>query len=87
LNNSIFGFLLGSTLSGAGLYYYVVDEYRVSNELLSEDVYVSSRNTFQISTAHRISSLHDGSTQALQSAVQRLEGYVKGLEQDVKSRK
>jgi hypothetical protein len=25
--------------------------------------------------------------QALQSAVQRLEGYVKGLEQDVKSRK
>jgi len=38
---SIFGFLLGSTLSGAGLYYYVVDEYRVSNELLSEDVYVS----------------------------------------------
>jgi hypothetical protein len=40
-SNSIFGFLLGSTLSGAGLYYYVVDEYRVSNELLSEDVYVS----------------------------------------------
>lgn len=25
--------------------------------------------------------------QALQSAVQRLEGYVKGLEQEVKSRK
>jgi len=60
---TIFGFLLGSFASGAGLYYYVVDEYRVSNELLSEDVY------------------------ALQSAVQRLEGYVKGLEQDVKSRK
>ena len=37
----IFGFLLGSFASGAGLYYYVVDEYRVSNELLSEDVYVS----------------------------------------------
>jgi len=60
---TIFGFLLGSTVAGAGLYYYVVDEYRVSNELLTEDVY------------------------ALQSAVQRLEGYVKGLEQDVKSRK
>lgn len=39
--HSIFGFLLGSTLSGAGLYYYVVDEYKVSNELLTEDVYVS----------------------------------------------
>ncbi|KAM0716151.1 hypothetical protein Q7P37_008665 [Cladosporium fusiforme] len=59
----IFGFLLGSTISGSALYYYVVDEYKVSNELLSEDVY------------------------ALQSAVQRLEGYVKGLEQEVKARK
>lgn len=60
---TIFGFLLGSVLAGSGLYYYVVDEYKVSNELLTEDVY------------------------ALQSAVQRLEGYVKGLEQEVKSRK
>jgi hypothetical protein len=38
---SIFGFLLGSVLAGSGLYYYVVDEYKVSNELLTEDVYVS----------------------------------------------
>ncbi|KAI9824027.1 MAG: hypothetical protein M1826_007560 [Phylliscum demangeonii] len=37
--NSLFGFLLGSTLSGAGLYYYVVEEYKVSNELLAEDIY------------------------------------------------
>jgi hypothetical protein len=37
----IFGFLLGSVLAGSGLYYYVVDEYKVSNELLTEDVYVS----------------------------------------------
>ena len=28
-------------LAGSGLYYYVVDEYKVSNELLTEDVYVS----------------------------------------------
>jgi len=42
LTTRIFGFLLGSTVAGAGLYYYVVDEYRVSNELLTEDVYVSS---------------------------------------------
>jgi hypothetical protein len=28
-------------LSGGALYYYVIDEYRVSNELLTEDIYVS----------------------------------------------
>ena len=37
----LFGFLLGATTSGAGMYYYVIDEYRVSNELLTEDIYVS----------------------------------------------
>lgn len=42
-NNSmyrLFGFLLGATTAGAGMYYYVIDEYRVSNELLTEDIYV-----------------------------------------------
>jgi hypothetical protein len=37
---SLFGFLLGATTAGAGMYYYVIDEYRVSNELLTEDIYV-----------------------------------------------
>jgi hypothetical protein len=37
----IFGFLLGSTLAGAGTYYYILEEYKVSNELLTEDIYVS----------------------------------------------
>ena len=36
----LFGFLLGSTLTGAGVYYYIIDEYKVSNELLTEDIYV-----------------------------------------------
>ena len=36
----LFGFLLGSTLSGAGVYSYVVSEYKTSNELLTEDIYV-----------------------------------------------
>lgn len=36
----LFGFLLGSVLAGTGLYYYVIDEYKVSNELLTEDIYV-----------------------------------------------
>ncbi|KAL9639089.1 MAG: hypothetical protein Q9164_001152 [Protoblastenia rupestris] len=37
----IFGFLLGSVVAGAGTFYYVMEEYRVSNELLTEDIYVS----------------------------------------------
>lgn len=58
---SLFGFLLGTVLAGGGMYYYVVDEYKVSNELLVEDIY------------------------ALQAAVQRLEGFVKAMdEKDVK---
>jgi len=60
---TLFGFLLGSFLAGGGLYYYVIDEYKVSNELLTEDIY------------------------ALQAAVQRIENYVKGLEEEVKTGK
>ncbi|KAF2129748.1 hypothetical protein P153DRAFT_366258 [Dothidotthia symphoricarpi CBS 119687] len=59
----LFGFLLGATTSGAGMYYYVVDEYRVSNQLLTEDIY------------------------ALQAAVQRIEGYVRTLEDKVDAKK
>lgn len=40
LRYRMFGFLLGTTLAGAGTYYYILDEYRVSNELLTEDIYV-----------------------------------------------
>ncbi|PMD17962.1 hypothetical protein NA56DRAFT_630783 [Hyaloscypha hepaticicola] len=35
----LFGFLLGSTLAGTGVYYYILEEYKVSNELLTEDIY------------------------------------------------
>jgi len=35
----LFGFLLGAVSSGTGMYYYVLQEYRVSNELLTEDIY------------------------------------------------
>lgn len=38
--NRLFGFFLGSTLTGAGVYYYVLEEYRVANELLTGDIYV-----------------------------------------------
>jgi hypothetical protein len=55
----IFGFLLGSVLAGSGLYYYVVDEYKVSNELLTEDVYVS------LALGSYRSTTHDNSSHAL----------------------
>ncbi|KFZ20393.1 hypothetical protein V502_03197 [Pseudogymnoascus sp. VKM F-4520 (FW-2644)] len=35
----LFGFFFGSSLTGAGVYYYVLEEYRVANELLTEDIY------------------------------------------------
>lgn len=38
--NRLFGFFLGSSLTGAAVYYYVLEEYRVANELLTEDIYV-----------------------------------------------
>jgi hypothetical protein len=38
--NRIFGFLLGSTISGAAAYSYLLQEYKVSNELLTEDIEV-----------------------------------------------
>ncbi|KAF2459543.1 hypothetical protein BDY21DRAFT_282127 [Lineolata rhizophorae] len=53
------GFLLGSVMAGAGMYYYVIDEYKVSNELLTEDIFT------------------------LQAAVQRIENYVKTLEDKI----
>jgi hypothetical protein len=36
----LFGFLLGTTLAGSGVYYYVVQEYKNANDLLQEDIYV-----------------------------------------------
>lgn len=33
------GFATGSLLAGGGVYYYVMEEYRISNTLLQEDIY------------------------------------------------
>ena len=34
----ILGFLLGSTITGAASYLYIYEEYRVANDLLTEDI-------------------------------------------------
>lgn len=38
--HSVFGFLAGSTLAGASVYYYILKEFRLSNETLKGDIYV-----------------------------------------------
>ncbi|KAG7119377.1 hypothetical protein HYQ45_015093 [Verticillium longisporum] len=35
----LLGFFAGSSLAGAGVYSYLVKEYKLSNELLTEDIY------------------------------------------------
>lgn len=44
----LFGFLLGSTLAGASVYYYILEEYKVSNELLTEDIYVRASSELSV---------------------------------------
>jgi hypothetical protein len=36
----LLGFFVGATLAGTGVSYYVLNEYKVSNDLLTEDIYV-----------------------------------------------
>ncbi|KAJ4410985.1 hypothetical protein N0V85_003892 [Neurospora sp. IMI 360204] len=35
----LFGFFFGSTLAGSAVYYYALQEYKASNELLTGDIY------------------------------------------------
>lgn len=41
-------------MAGAGVYYYILEEYKVSNGLLSEDIYVRF-GTYLISWAAEVS--------------------------------
>ena len=40
----LFGFLTGAVVAGASVYYYVLGDYRVSNEMLSDDITVRFRS-------------------------------------------
>jgi hypothetical protein len=37
---SVFGFLAGSVAASASVYYYVLAEYKIANEMLSDDISV-----------------------------------------------
>ncbi|KAK5093533.1 hypothetical protein LTR70_004635 [Exophiala xenobiotica] len=59
----LFGFLLGVTVAGASAYYYVIDEYRLSNDMLTEDIY---------SLQAAVQRLHDHITELENKAAQGL---------------
>ncbi|KAB8070378.1 hypothetical protein BDV29DRAFT_180966 [Aspergillus leporis] len=46
----IFGFLTGTIVAGASVYYYILGEYRVTNELLTEDIYALQAATSKLQT-------------------------------------
>ncbi|CAK7268950.1 hypothetical protein SEPCBS119000_003320 [Sporothrix epigloea] len=46
----LFGFLFGTTLTGSAVYYYVLTEYKASNDQLTEDIYTLQKATQQLST-------------------------------------
>ncbi|KAL4936105.1 hypothetical protein BDV06DRAFT_205620 [Aspergillus oleicola] len=46
----LFGFLSGAVVAGAGVYYYILGEYRVSNTMLTEDIYALQSATQKLQT-------------------------------------
>ncbi|KAL5614704.1 hypothetical protein BROUX41_004799 [Berkeleyomyces rouxiae] len=45
-----FGFLLGTTLAGASVYGYLVQEYTASNAVLSADIYALQQTIARVDT-------------------------------------
>ncbi|GES63697.1 hypothetical protein Ao3042_10658 [Aspergillus terreus] len=46
----VFGFLAGTVAAGASVYYYILGEYRISNEMLNEDIYALQSATQKLQT-------------------------------------
>ncbi|PTU24458.1 hypothetical protein P175DRAFT_0497583 [Aspergillus ochraceoroseus IBT 24754] len=46
----IFGFLSGAVAAGAVVYYYILGEYRTSNEMLNEDINALQSATQKLQT-------------------------------------
>ncbi|KAJ4224069.1 hypothetical protein NW759_005736 [Fusarium solani] len=69
----LFGFLLGSFLSGSAAYSYLLKEYKTANDLLTEDIYVRNQR--------------DEAIETLQASVTRLSNYVQALETKTQGKK
>ena len=81
----LFGFLLGSFLSGGAAYSYLLKEYKTANDLLTEDIYVRApsspfRNEDSFGKTNKLTPPF----QTLQASVTRLSNYVQGLEEKIK---
>ncbi|RJE17911.1 hypothetical protein PHISCL_09752 [Aspergillus sclerotialis] len=46
----LFGFLTGTIVAGSAVYYYILSEYRVSNEMLTEDIFALQAATQKLQT-------------------------------------
>lgn len=46
--NRVFGFLAGAVFAGASVYYYILGDYRVANEMLSDDISVCTPGTLHL---------------------------------------
>ncbi|KAL2011991.1 hypothetical protein VTN00DRAFT_4709 [Thermoascus crustaceus] len=46
----VFGFLFGSVVAAASVYYYILEEYKVSNEMLTEDIYALQAATQRLNS-------------------------------------
>ncbi|KAJ5959613.1 uncharacterized protein N7479_006763 [Penicillium vulpinum] len=44
----VFGFLAGSVAAGASVYYYILGEYRLANEMLSDDISALQKATIKL---------------------------------------
>ncbi|KAF7712840.1 Uncharacterized protein PECH_000666 [Penicillium ucsense] len=44
----LFGFLTGAVVAGASVYYYVLGDYRVSNEMLNDDILALQHATVKL---------------------------------------
>ncbi|KAJ5646806.1 hypothetical protein N7490_003178 [Penicillium lividum] len=64
----VFGFLSGAVVAGASVYYYILGDYRVANEMLTDDI-SSSLATQALQSA----------TLKLQSYINELESKVNQL--------
>ena len=57
LATRLFGFLTGSVVAGAVVYYYILGEYRISNSMLTEDIDVRSC-LFGLSAFHSLRTIY-----------------------------
>ncbi|KAJ6028480.1 hypothetical protein N7540_004056 [Penicillium herquei] len=44
----VFGFLSGAVVAGASVYYYILSDYRVANEMLTDDILALQSATMKL---------------------------------------